>query len=66
MKASYKMTQTIKRLEKKYGKLEKTYDVEHDERNRIGRGFYDYCQLTDRLIQSFCIIVSHDGSYYKM
>lgn len=65
MKASYKMKQTIKRLEKKYGPLEKYFDVEYDEVNRRGSGFYDYCELSCKVLKSLHIVVAHDGSYYK-
>lgn len=41
LKSSYKIRKEIERMEKKYGKLNKRFFVEHDECNRVGRGFYD-------------------------
>ena len=63
MKASYKMRQTIERLERKFGKLEKDYFVEPYS---VHRGFYDGCRLTSN-IQSvhINIIVAHDGSFWR-
>lgn len=66
MKASYKMTQTIKRLEKEYGQLEKNFGVEFYEMNRRGGGFYDYCKLSCKILKSLYIVVAHDGSYYQL
>ena len=62
LKASYKMRKAIERLEKKYGALNKRFFIEHDEYNRVGKGFYDGCQLTDDIIQSRNIMVAHDGT----
>lgn len=62
LKVSYKMRKAIEKLEKKYGKLNKRFFVERDERERVGRGFYDGCELTDDIIQSRNIGVSHDGT----
>lgn len=64
MKASYKMKQTIARLEKKWGELEKEFNIEYYEINRRGGGFYDYCILTCSILKSLHITVAHDGSYY--
>ena len=61
LKASYKMRKAIEKLEKKYGKLNKRFFVEMDERVRVGHGFYDGCHLTDDIIQSRNIFVAHDG-----
>lgn len=65
MKASVKMQKTIEKMEKKYGKLNKDYFVEQIESNRVGRGFYDGCELTSDIIKSLSIVVAHDGTYYK-
>ena len=62
LKSSYKMRKEIERMEKKYGKLNKRFFVEHYECNRVGRGFYDGCQLTDNILQNLNIIVAHDGT----
>ena len=64
MKAAYKMKQTIKRLEKKYGKLNKEFDIEVFKINRRGGSFYDYCILTCSVLKSLHITVAHDGSYH--
>lgn len=66
MKVSKKMQSTIDRLERKYGKLEKSFGIELEPSNRVGRGFYDFCQLSCKLFQSLYIVVAHDGSYYKI
>ena len=65
MKVSSKMRKAIEKLEKKYGKLNKRFFVEMDERVRAGHGFYDGCQLTDDIIQSRNFIVAHDGTLYE-
>lgn len=62
LKASYKMKNAIKKLEKKYGAMNKRFFVERDESVRVGNGFYDGCQLTDDIIQSRNIMVAHDGT----
>lgn len=64
LKVSYKMKKAIEKLEKKYGKLNKRFFVEMDESVRVGRGFYDGCQLTDDIIQSRNIFVAHDGTIW--
>ena len=61
MKASKKMLAAIAKVEKKYGELDKYFFVERIESNRVGRGFYDGCQLTSNILQSVNIIVAHDG-----
>lgn len=66
MKASKKMLAAIAKCEKKYGKLEKDFFVETIESNRVGRGFYDGCQLTCKIIHSLCIIVNHHGEIFKL
>lgn len=66
MKKSVKMEKTIERLEKKYGKLNRDYFVENIVSNRVGRGFYDGCELTCDVIKSLYIIVAHDGTWYKV
>lgn len=66
MKKSVKMEKTIERLEKKYGKLNRDYFVENIVSNRVGRGFYDGCELTCDVIKSLDIIVAHDGTWYKV
>lgn len=66
MKSSKKMEATIERMEKKYGKLNRDYFVETIESNRVGRGFYDGCTLTCDIIKSLYIVVSHDGTWYKI
>lgn len=65
MKASVKMQKAIARIEKMYGKLNKEYFVEQNPENRVGRGFYDGCELTCDILHSLKIVVSHDGSSYK-
>ena len=65
MKPSKKMEETIARMEKKYGKLNRDYFVENIVSNRVGGGFYDGCELTCNTIKSLCIVVAHDGTYYK-
>lgn len=67
LKPSWKMSNTIVRLEKKYGgTLEKDFFVENDPRVRVGRGLYDGCILTDNILKSLYIVVSHDGTYVKI
>ena len=58
------MLAAIAKVEKKYGELDKYFFVEWNEANRVGRGFYDGCQLTDKILQSVNIIVYHDGTIY--
>ena len=62
LKVSSKMKKTIDKLEKKFGKLNKRFFIERDERVRVGKGFYDGCQLTDDIIKTRNIIVAHDGT----
>jgi len=62
LKASKKMQNSIARVEKRFGEMEKDYFVEHDEENRVGRGFYDGCQLTSHILQNINIVVAHDGT----
>lgn len=59
------MQKSIARIEKKYGELKKEFFVEQNPDNRVGRGFYDGCELTCDILQSLKIVVSHDGSIYK-
>lgn len=66
MKRSKKMEATIERLEKKYGKLNRDYFVEQIISNRVGRGFYDGCELTCDILKGLHIIVAHDGTYFEM
>lgn len=47
LKVSYKMRNTIERM----------------ECNRVGSGFYDGCELTDDIIMGRNIIVAHDVTY---
>lgn len=65
MKASKKMLAAIAKCEKQYGELEKDFFVEPIESNRVGRGFYDGCQLTCKILKSLSIIVNHDGEIFK-
>lgn len=65
MKSSVKMQKAIAKVEKKYGELNKEYFVELNPENRVGRGFYDGCELTCNIIQSLKIIVAHDGTITK-
>lgn len=62
MKASKKMLAAIAKVEKKYGELDKDFFVERIESSRVGRGFYDGCQLTSNILQSVNIFVAHDGT----
>lgn len=62
LKASKKMQNSIARVEKIFGEMEKDYFVEHDEENRVGHGFYDGCQLTSHILQNISIVVAHDGT----
>ena len=65
LKASYKMRKAIERLEKKYGELNKHFGVEHIAENRVGHGFYDYCQLRCDVLQGLGFIVNHDGEVFR-
>ena len=62
MKASKKMLAAIAKVEKKYGELDRYFFVEKNEANRVGRGFYDGCQLTSNILQNVNIFVAHDGT----
>ncbi len=64
MKASKKMLNGISRVEKRFGKMEKSFGVEFYECNRVGRGFYDFCDLHCRILQK-TITVCHDGTIIK-
>lgn len=67
LKPSRNMLKSIARLEKKYGgTLEKDFFIEKDPRVRVGRGFYDGCVLSDNILKSLYIVVSHDGTYVKI
>lgn len=61
LKASKKMLNGISRVEKKFGQMQKTFEIEFDEINRVGRGFYDYCDLYCPILQK-CFAVTHDGT----
>ena len=61
MKASYKMRKAIEAYEKKVGPMEKHFFVESIPENRVGRGFYDGCQLTSDIMPSLNRIVNHEG-----
>ena len=60
LKASYKMRKAIERVEKKYGEMKKTFFVEIYESVRVGRGFYDGCELHCPILQK-TVIVNHFG-----
>jgi hypothetical protein len=64
MKASYKMRKAIEAYEKKVGKMDKNFFVESIPENRVGRGFFDGCQLTSDIAPSLNRIVSHDGQIF--
>lgn len=66
MKSSKKMEATITRLEKKYRKLNRYYFIEAREENRVGRGFYDGCDLTHDILKNLHIVVAHDGTWYRL
>lgn len=62
LKANSKMRKSIERLEKKYGTtLNKDFGIESNEQLRVGRGFYDYCELTCNTCENYKRTVSHDG-----
>lgn len=65
LKASYKMRMAISRLEKKFGKLQKTYGVEVHPSNRVGKGFYDYCELRSDIFRGLGYLVNHDGETFN-
>jgi len=56
------MLAAIAKVEKKYGELDKYFFVEKNDTNRVGRGLYDGCQLTSKILQSVNIIIAHDGT----
>ena len=60
LKASYKMRKAIERVEKKYGEMKKSFFVEIYESVRVGRGFYDGCELHCSILQK-TVIVNHFG-----
>lgn len=62
LKVSAKMRKAIEKLERKFGKLNKRFFVERNEEERVGRGFYDGCQITCPIIQSLDFVVAHDGT----
>lgn len=64
MKASYKMRKAIEAYEKKVGEMQKTFFVESDPRNRVGRGFYDGCQLYSEIDPRLNRIINHDGEIF--
>ena len=65
LKSSYKKRKSIGRLEKKYGELNKQFGVERLPENRVGRGFYDYCQLRCDILQGLGFIVNHEGEVFR-
>lgn len=66
MKSSKKMEATITKLEKKYGKLNRSYFVEVRQENRVGRGFYDGCDLTCDILKNLHLVVAHDGTWFRI
>lgn len=62
LKVSYKMRKSIEILERNYRKLNKRFFVERNKDVRVGRGFYDGCQITCPIIQSLEFVVAHDGT----
>lgn len=64
MKASYKMRKAIERYEKKAGAMRKYFFVESIPENRVGRGFYDGCQLYCDVCPSLNRIVNHKGEIF--
>ena len=62
LKISSKMKKSIEKLEKQYGKLNKRFFIERDERVRVGNGFLDGCQFTDDILKRRNFFVAHNGT----
>lgn len=65
MKSSRKMMNGIAKVEKKFGEMQKSFEIEFDEVNRVGRGFYDYCDLYCPIMKK-TFTVAHDGTISPM
>lgn len=65
MKVSKKMEKAISKVEKILGEMKKDYFVERDESCRVGRGFYDGCELSSPYYRGgMAIIVNHNGEIF--
>lgn len=62
LKVSYKMRKSIEILERNYRILNKRFFVERNKDVRVGRGFYDGCQITSPIFKSLDFVVAHDGT----
>lgn len=62
-RASKAMLRSIEKIEKKYGKFIKKYDIEAIEENRVGRGFYDFCDMKCPYT-NMQFTVSHTGEIF--
>lgn len=63
LKVSAKMQKAIEKVEKKYGEMEKRFFVEAIPSNRVGRGFYDGCELHCPILGR-TVIVNHNGEIF--
>ena len=63
IKVSAKMQAGIDRLEKKYGKLGKTFG---SEKTPYNKDFYCYCQLRSDILKSLAYTVLQNGEIHNI
>lgn len=66
LRPSKAMKRSIEKLEKKYGKFHKKFWVEALPENRVGRGFWDYCEMRDGVVRSLGFLVNHKGEIFRI
>lgn len=62
LKVSSKMKTSIEKIEKKYGKLTKSFGTETHECNIENKNYYCYCDLSCSILRSLRFTVSFDGT----
>ena len=62
LKISRKMQNSINRIEKKYGKLDKLFGSEETPYNKK---FYCYVLLSSNILESLNVLILHNGHIWK-